>query len=108
MDFFRFRLLCPGVVISLRKCARRRAALSTGRRNGAHEVAWPAPVDGAGPRCESFVREPTPDEAATLAETVAGWLRGLGPSERAIMELDLQGLSFAEIAVRLHRSERTV
>jgi hypothetical protein len=43
-------------------------------------------------------REPQPDEAAVLAETVGQFLDGLEDRERPIVELRLQGYTAAEIA----------
>ena len=57
---------------------------------------------------EAIGREPTPDEAAMLNETVEHLLDGLSPPERAIVELSLQGYTTGEIADRLRRSQRTV
>jgi RNA polymerase sigma factor (sigma-70 family) len=96
------------VVISVRKCSRRRASLRTARRNAALEVTWSATGEASTSGLAASRREPTPEEAAMLAETVSEWLKGLEPAERTIMELDLQGLTYAEIAARLRRSERTV
>jgi RNA polymerase sigma-70 factor, ECF subfamily len=97
-------------VIAVRKCRRRRAALRAGRRDAAREVAAPAARNGDGPATgwEPLDRDPTPAEAAMLAETLQHWLRGLDPAERAITELGLQGYSTPEIAERLGRTERTV
>jgi RNA polymerase sigma factor (sigma-70 family) len=43
-----------------------------------------------------------------LAETVEQLLENLGPPEREIVELSLQGHTTPEIAARLGRSRRTV
>jgi RNA polymerase sigma-70 factor, ECF subfamily len=53
-------------------------------------------------------REPTPDEAAVLAETVAGLLQQLNGNERRIVELSLQGYSTQEISEQTGRAERSV
>ncbi|MSQ97502.1 MAG: sigma-70 family RNA polymerase sigma factor [Gemmataceae bacterium] len=53
-------------------------------------------------------REPTPLEAATLADEVENVLRQLEPHQRPILELRLQGHNQAEIAKELQCSERTV
>ena len=52
--------------------------------------------------------EPTPLEAATLADEVENVLRQLEPHQRPILELLLQGHNQAEIAQELQCSERTV
>ena len=53
-------------------------------------------------------REPTPDEAVVLAETVENLLSGLRGIERTIIELSLQGYSTQEISEQIGRAERTV
>ena len=59
-------------------------------------------------RIDPADREPTPADAAMLAEVVDRWLLELHPLDRAIAELGLQGVSSEEIARRLERLERTV
>jgi DNA-directed RNA polymerase specialized sigma24 family protein len=90
-------------VMTVRKCGRQRARLRAQRRSADREVAlhqddgWDVPD-----------REPTPDEAAMLLETLERWLGSLDASERVIVELGLQGYETKEIATTLARSERTV
>ncbi len=93
------------VAITLRKCSRRRGYLRARRRDAAREVGSAGSGQAA---WDAVDREPTPLEAAMLTETVAEWLDDLKSSERAIMELYLQGLTVADVARRLDRSERTV
>jgi RNA polymerase sigma-70 factor (ECF subfamily) len=57
---------------------------------------------------EVLAREPTPAEAAALADTLEHVLRGLEPLQRRMVELRLQGCSLDEIAADVRRSERTV
>ena len=90
--------------ITLRKCADRARHHQAGRRAASREVA-PSAEDG-GP--EAAGREPTPEEAAVLAEIVQGLLRGLGADERPIIELSLQGYSTQEISEQVGRAERSV
>jgi RNA polymerase sigma-70 factor (ECF subfamily) len=59
-------------------------------------------------RGEVPAREPTPAEAAALADTVQQLLTGLQPLERRMVELRLQEYSLDEIAAEVCRSERTV
>jgi RNA polymerase sigma-70 factor, ECF subfamily len=91
--------------ITLRKCADRARYHRAECRDAAREAAGPdegaAWPDVAG-------REPTPDEAAALAETVERLFLGLDADERAILELSLQGHSTQEISERLGRAERSV
>jgi RNA polymerase sigma-70 factor, ECF subfamily len=96
------------VMITLRKCSRRRVFLRARRRDARREVSWTEMSEKSSPWWTAIDREPTPEEAAVLAETVRGWLWSLEPAERRVMELGLQGYSTWEIAERLRRSERTV
>ena len=58
---------------------------------------------------EAIDREPTPLEAAVLAETVEQMMRGLEPDDRTIIELSLQGYTAAEIvATSRPRSARSL
>jgi RNA polymerase sigma-70 factor (ECF subfamily) len=93
-------------MITLRKCADRAAYYGAGKRDVAREAAGPAP-DQSGPGMAD--REPRPDEAAVLAETVEALYRAMDdPDERAILELSLQGFTAAEVSERLGRAERSV
>jgi RNA polymerase sigma-70 factor (ECF subfamily) len=52
--------------------------------------------------------DPTPAEAAALADELAQVMRRLDPMQRQILELRLQGNNLDEIAVQVNCSERTV
>jgi RNA polymerase sigma-70 factor (ECF subfamily) len=56
----------------------------------------------------SIDRQPTPEEAACAADTVAYLLQGLSEQERAMFELRRQGWSSSEVAQHLGCTERTV
>jgi RNA polymerase sigma-70 factor, ECF subfamily len=88
--------------ITLRKCADRARYHDAGCRDAGREVA------GDEPWQEAVSREPTPDEAAALAETVERLLAGLDGDERPIVELTLQGYATQEISEQLGRAERSV
>ena len=92
--------------ITLRKCADRVRYHKAERRDVGREAA--APAEGDGPWLHAVGREPTPEEAVVLAETVEGLLRGLDGDERAVVELSLQGFSTQEISDRLGRATRSV
>ena len=95
-------------VITVRKCLNRAEYYLAKCRNVAGEVD---PAPGRRRRCgpsEAIDREPTPLEAAVLAETVEQIMRGFEGDDRAIIELSLQGYSAPEISARLGRAERTV
>jgi RNA polymerase sigma-70 factor (ECF subfamily) len=94
-------------LITLRKCADRVRHFTTGRRDLAREAE--NDTDG-GPESwrEAIDREPTPEQAAVLAETVEQMLAALAPPERPIVELSLQGYSTREVSEQLGRAERSV
>jgi RNA polymerase sigma factor (sigma-70 family) len=92
--------------ITLRKCADRVRYHRAERRDIGREAAT-----GTGdvePWRDAAGREPTPDEAAVLTETVEHVLSGLDADERPIVELSLQGCTTAEISAQLGRAERSV
>jgi RNA polymerase sigma-70 factor (ECF subfamily) len=95
-------------MITLRKCADRAAYYSAGKRDVARETVTNAD-DSVTPADLVLDREPQPEEAAALAETVEELFRSLDdPDERAILELSLQGFTAAEVAEQLGRAERSV
>ena len=96
-------------VITLRKCADRAAYYRAEKRDVARE-AVAAPDSGAPAPWQTAVdRDPRPEEAAVLAETVEALFRSVSDAdERAILELSLQGHSAAEISAKLGRAERSV
>lgn len=95
-------------VITLRKCADRAAYYRAEKRDVARETranteSTPAVYDLA------LDREPNPEEAAALAETVEALFRSIEDAdERAILELSLQGHTATEISEQLGRAERSV
>jgi RNA polymerase sigma-70 factor (ECF subfamily) len=95
-------------LITIRKCADRARYYQAECRDLQREGgAWCTP--GSNPASLVAVgREPTPDEAAVLAETVAALLQQLNGDERRILELSLQGYSTQEISEETGRAERSV
>jgi RNA polymerase sigma-70 factor, ECF subfamily len=97
-------------IITLRKCANRRTYHLARRRDVRREVAW----QGTGrssrsePGWDLIDREPTPFEAAALAETVGELFRGLEDPDRQTVTMLLQGYTALEIATIRSCSERTV
>lgn len=104
------------VVITLRKCGhcieRFRAACRDVRR----ERSSPAPsndsstssANEAAVYCEAIAREPTPYEAAALAETMEQMMARLNERDRQMLTLCLQGYSNLEISLQVGRTERTI
>jgi RNA polymerase sigma-70 factor (ECF subfamily) len=95
-------------LITLRKCAERIRFHRAGRRDLARDVSMPPGDDDGVPWREVAGREPTPYEAAELAETIDRLLASVSEDERPVIELSLQGYSAPEISRRLDRAERTV
>ncbi len=98
------------VVITLRKCGHRVEYFHAERRDVDREAPAPPPVEqssgGAGETASD--PEPTPIEAAMLAETVENLMGRLDGWQRTILELRLQGYEIPEIAEQVGRTERTV
>lgn len=97
-------------MLTLRKCADRAAYYHAEKRDVGRETAPPATDDShlATP-VMALDREPRPDEAAALAETVEALFRAVDdPDERAILELSLQGFTATEVSEKLGRAERSV
>jgi RNA polymerase sigma-70 factor (ECF subfamily) len=97
-------------IITVRKCGQRAKFFHAARRNVQREVSCDKTPPAEGPNAEWELpgREPTPAEAAMLAEVVEGLMRGLDESERPILVLELQGRSVPEISKQVGRTERTV
>jgi RNA polymerase sigma-70 factor, ECF subfamily len=89
--------------ITVRKCGRWNRHFRTHMRSTTREV--PLAEELAVP---AGAPEPTPDEAAALADLVETLLRGLDERERAVCELRLQGYTAPEIAARVNCSRVTV
>jgi RNA polymerase sigma-70 factor (ECF subfamily) len=68
------------------------------------------PAGGADGTCghphDAFAREPTPAEAATVCEELTRIMAALTADQREIIELHLQGHTFAEIASRTGHAEQ--
>src|SRR5262249_42813161 len=92
--------------ITLRKCADRVRYHRAECRDVAREAGTPAAGDE--PWREAVGREPTPEQAVVLGETVEQVMRGLNEDERAVIELSLQGYSTQEISDQLGRATRSV
>jgi RNA polymerase sigma-70 factor (ECF subfamily) len=95
-------------LITLRKCADRAGYFRADRRDAAREAAAPDAEERQEPWVRGLDREPRPEEAVILAETVEHLFRDLSAHERPILELSLQGYTTSEISVQLGRAERSV
>jgi RNA polymerase sigma-70 factor (ECF subfamily) len=95
-------------VITVRKCNYRRKYFRAACRDVEREVVCP-PADSSPARdFELLARDPTPSEAARLAETVELVMRELTDREQHMLALSLQGYEVTEISTRVSRTERTV
>jgi RNA polymerase sigma-70 factor (ECF subfamily) len=95
------------VCITLRKCGRAVRRFHVASRDVRRE-APAADVGAAGVAWDALAAEPTPAEAAMLAETVEQFLGALPPRDRRIFELRLQGCTIPEISAAVGRTEYTV
>jgi RNA polymerase sigma-70 factor (ECF subfamily) len=95
------------VVITVRKCGRRLTYHRAARRDVKREVRL-VDSEGTTHNWEAVAREPTPVEAAMLAETLEQVLRGLEHHDREILASHLQGGTISEISAQVGYSERTV
>jgi RNA polymerase sigma-70 factor (ECF subfamily) len=95
------------VCLTLRKCASANRRFHGPRRDVHREEGTPDADDGGGD-WEGLSREPTAEEAAVLAETLAQLLQGLPPRERPVCLLRLQGCTVPEISGQLGLTEYTV
>jgi RNA polymerase sigma-70 factor (ECF subfamily) len=95
-------------LITLRKCADRAEYFLADRRDATREATGPTGGDGPDAWLVVLDRQPRPEEAVILAETVEHLFREVSAHERPILELSLQGYTSAEISDRLGRAERSV
>jgi len=95
-------------LITIRKCADRARYFQAECRDLQREGGASRTPDSNPASLVAVGREPTPDEAAVLAETVAGLLQQLSGNERRIVELSLQGYLTQEISEQTGRAERSV
>jgi RNA polymerase sigma-70 factor, ECF subfamily len=95
-------------LITLRKCGRRLDYFHAARRDVRREVPGQPAADESALDVGACGDEPTPSEAAMLAETVERLMRCLEGRHREILALRLQGYPPGEISSRLGCTERTV
>lgn len=91
-------------VIAVRKCNRRQRYERAAKRDARREVLPPV-EDSA---WETADREPTPAEAAELADQMARLLGRFDPADRLILELRLAKYEVKEIAQMTGRSQSAV
>lgn len=96
------------VAITLHKLQHQIERRSARKRAAAREVSLDDDRDVGGLDAGTLAREPTPAEAAALADTLEKLLAPLAPLQRRMVALRLEGYSLEEIATDVARSERTV
>jgi RNA polymerase sigma factor (sigma-70 family) len=94
--------------MTLHKCGHRLERFLAARRDVRREVAPSPGPDESGPALEAIARDPTPSEAAVLAELVEQLHRELGARDRHILMLSLQGHGVEEVAEQVGCTQRTV
>jgi RNA polymerase sigma-70 factor (ECF subfamily) len=95
-------------VLTLRKCGRWAGYYRAARRDVCREAA-PAPSGAEeAPGLDFLDREPTPEEAAQLADTLGAALKQLDAQDREIVVLSLQGHDSAAVAGQVGCTQRTV
>src|SRR4051812_39163412 len=93
-------------LITPRKCVDRVEYFRAERRDVRREATGTEGPDQ--PWQLALDREPRPEEAAALAETVEQLFQAVSDDDRPILELSLQGYTAAEIGIRLGRALRSV
>ncbi len=97
------------VSLTLHKCGHRIDYYTAAKRDVYRETpAQLSPAKSASLEWEAVAREPSPVEAAMLADLVEHLLSGLEPHQREIVRLSLEGEGTAQIAGRVRVSRRTV
>lgn len=77
-------------------------------RTVAAEKSWGGGDDSGPSGPQALARDPSPEQAAALADEVAQMMNGLTPVYRKILQLRLQGQSAEETAREAKCAERTV
>lgn len=98
-------------LITLRKCGRKLEYFKAACRDIALESSLFSDghqVESSRSDWEAVAKDPTPAQAAILADTLEDLLSKLSDLERLAATLCLQGYTVAEIAQQIGRSERTV
>jgi RNA polymerase sigma-70 factor, ECF subfamily len=96
------------VVMTLRKCRRQQTFFHADCRDVLREVSFAPLASESNAGWDPGGREPTPVEAAVLAETVEDLFRQFAGRSRKILALFLQGLTPPEISAQVGCTERTV
>jgi RNA polymerase sigma-70 factor (ECF subfamily) len=101
-------LLSLLVKITLRKCGHRIEYFHAACRDVKRETAPSPSPDDSAVSWQAIARDPTPSEAAILAETAEEAMRGFEAYQREIVRRSLDGLTVEEISDEIRYSKRTV
>jgi RNA polymerase sigma-70 factor (ECF subfamily) len=85
------------VVMAVRKCYREARYYGGAKRDVRKELAGPGLSESSDAQTAIVGREPTPSEAAVLADTLEELMRDLDDRDRQILRLRLQGHTAIEI-----------
>jgi RNA polymerase sigma factor (sigma-70 family) len=96
------------VSLTLHKCGHRADFFHAAKRDVRREARTDLPAESSSLGWETLAHEPTPVEAAILAETVERLLNGLESRHQEIVRLSLEGASTATIAIRVAVTQKTV
>lgn len=94
--------------ITLHKVHRQIERFKAQKRDWERELHFGSEESLVSLRAQALAAQPSPAEAAALADEVAHLMRRLDPGQRLVLELRLQGHMLEEIAVQTGRSVRTV
>ena len=96
------------VRITLRKCNRNLERFQAARRDVRRESSPSAEDDTSFLSWKALAREPTPEEAIQLSETIEHLIRDIDDDKtRKILEMRLYGFTVREISVEIGCTERT-
>jgi RNA polymerase sigma-70 factor (ECF subfamily) len=95
-------------IITVRKCSHKNRHFHTQAHDARKEVHAAPYWEEAGVSWEAIAQDPTPADAAMLAETIEHMLLQLDERDQQILRMTLQGYSVAEISDHVRRTERTV
>src|SRR5262249_52483816 len=95
-------------MITVRKCTNARVHFTRKKRSANLEVTVEGGGDEALSSWQALAREPTPEEAAMLADLIQRLVGSLPERDRRIVQLSLEGQTARAIADTIDRAERTV
>lgn len=94
-------------VVTMRKCGRWVTMMHAIKRDVRREQAI-SPSDNSASSIEPVGAEPTPEEAAILADTLEKLMASMDEHEKQIIEMRLQGFTASEMAQKVNLTERTI